>query len=181
MLSRTYKLTSESIGVLYSQMAEKMLLFLTRRTGNPEVALDLLSETFVEAFAERARFRGKTQAQAMAWIWAIARRQLADYWRSGDIERRAMKRVGVTAPRDMTDEEIERVEQLSGLQDLMTLVRTGMDGLPQEQRDALRLRVVDERPYDQVASLLGISEQAVRARVSRGLRSLAEQLEQDPS
>ena len=46
-----------------------------------------------------------------------------------------------------------------------------------EQREALRLRVVEERSYAEAASLLGVSEQAVRARVSRGLRSLAGALE----
>jgi predicted DNA-binding protein (UPF0251 family) len=46
-----------------------------------------------------------------------------------------------------------------------------------EQRDALRLRVVEERSYAEVALLLGVSEQAARARVSRGLRALAGALE----
>jgi RNA polymerase sigma-70 factor (ECF subfamily) len=37
----------------------------------------------------------------------------------------------------------------------------------------VRLRVVDELPYPDVAARLGISEQAARARVSRALRALA--------
>jgi DNA-directed RNA polymerase specialized sigma24 family protein len=37
----------------------------------------------------------------------------------------------------------------------------------------VRLRVVDELDYPTVADRLGISEQAARARVSRGLRVLA--------
>ncbi|HEY3774967.1 MAG TPA: sigma factor-like helix-turn-helix DNA-binding protein [Solirubrobacteraceae bacterium] len=50
-----------------------------------------------------------------------------------------------------------------------------------QHRDALRLRVVEERPYPEVARVLGISEQAARARVSRGLRSLRSVLEAAPS
>jgi RNA polymerase sigma-70 factor (ECF subfamily) len=45
------------------------------------------------------------------------------------------------------------------------------------QRDALRLRVIDERPYAEVALMLGVSEQTVRARVSRALRRLADAAE----
>ena len=37
----------------------------------------------------------------------------------------------------------------------------------------MRLRVVDELGYPAIATRLGISEQAARARVSRGLRALA--------
>jgi RNA polymerase sigma-70 factor (ECF subfamily) len=47
------------------------------------------------------------------------------------------------------------------------------------QRDALQLRVVEEQSYQQVAAALGVSEQTARARVSRGLRSLARALEPD--
>ena len=46
-----------------------------------------------------------------------------------------------------------------------------------DQRDALRLRVVEERSYPEVADALGVSEQTARARVSRGLRALARALE----
>jgi RNA polymerase sigma factor (sigma-70 family) len=47
-----------------------------------------------------------------------------------------------------------------------------------EQRQALSLRVVEEWPYPEIAALLGVSEDTVRARVSRGLRKLTQALEQ---
>jgi RNA polymerase sigma-70 factor (ECF subfamily) len=46
-----------------------------------------------------------------------------------------------------------------------------------EQRRALDLRIVQERSYAEVASDLGISELAARARVSRGLRALGRALD----
>jgi RNA polymerase sigma-70 factor (ECF subfamily) len=49
--------------------------------------------------------------------------------------------------------------------------------LPEGQRKAVRLRVVDELPYAQVAQRLGCSEGAARVRVTRGLAQLAEVLE----
>ena len=45
--------------------------------------------------------------------------------------------------------------------------------LPEEHRLALRMRVVEERGYDELAQELGVSQDVVRARVSRGLRTLA--------
>jgi RNA polymerase sigma-70 factor, ECF subfamily len=50
--------------------------------------------------------------------------------------------------------------------------------LPPEQRDALRMRFVDELGYPEVARRLQVSEDAARARVSRGLRRLAAALDQ---
>ena len=44
--------------------------------------------------------------------------------------------------------------------------------LPAAQRDAVRLRIVDELSYDDLAARLGITPDNARARVSRGLRAL---------
>ena len=48
--------------------------------------------------------------------------------------------------------------------------------LPEDQRRAVELRVIDECGYADVAVKLGVSEQTARARVSRGLRALAHRL-----
>ena len=44
--------------------------------------------------------------------------------------------------------------------------------LPPAQRDAVLARVVDERPYAEIAQEMQCSELLVRQRVSRGLRAL---------
>ena len=44
--------------------------------------------------------------------------------------------------------------------------------------EALRLRVVQELPYEVVAQRLAVSEQTARKRVSRGLQKLADGLDQ---
>jgi RNA polymerase sigma factor (sigma-70 family) len=49
--------------------------------------------------------------------------------------------------------------------------------LPADQRTALLARIVDERPYDEIASELRCSEAVIRQRVHRGLRRLRSGLE----
>jgi RNA polymerase sigma factor (sigma-70 family) len=50
---------------------------------------------------------------------------------------------------------------------------TALGSLPAAQRDALELRVVGERGYDEIAHELGCSETAARIRVMRALGQLA--------
>ncbi|MGO9498449.1 MAG: RNA polymerase sigma factor [Solirubrobacteraceae bacterium] len=52
-----------------------------------------------------------------------------------------------------------------------------LDGLPAEQRDAVRARVIEGRGYDEIAADLRCSPSLVRKRVSRGLRRLRSDLE----
>lgn len=58
--------------------------------------------------------------------------------------------------------------------DLQELLR-----LKSRDRAALYLAVVEDRSYSEVADILGCSEVAVRARVSRALRRLRVQLEEE--
>jgi RNA polymerase sigma factor (sigma-70 family) len=48
-----------------------------------------------------------------------------------------------------------------------------LEMLPEHEREALELRVVDELPYTAVAARLGVRPAAARLRVSRALRRLS--------
>ena len=52
--------------------------------------------------------------------------------------------------------------------------------LPADQREAVRSRVLDERPYEEIARTLQTSPLVIRQRVSRGLRSLRRSLNESP-
>lgn len=161
---------------VYEASARELLVFLLRRTFDVEVARDLAAETFAQAFEHRKRFRGQTDAEAEAWLYAIGRHLLARYARKGMIERRAVERLGIQLPR-VSEDDYERVVELAGLADLRRTVTEVFADLPPEQREALRLRVVDEHPYRDVAAALGVSEDAARARVSRALRQIADTID----
>lgn len=90
-------------------------------------------------------------------------------------ERRALQRLGVEVPA-LEPDEVVRVAELAGLGELRGAVARELRGLPEDQREALRLRVVEELPYVDVARRLAISEPTARARVSRGLRALGRAL-----
>jgi RNA polymerase sigma factor (sigma-70 family) len=159
----------------YDAYAERVLLFLVRRVLDVDTAFDLLSETFATALERRHQFRGDSPEQEQGWLFSIARSELSHYWRDGRVERVALARVGVPVP-GLTDPEIERIEQLAGINDLVPALHDAMASLPEDQRRAVELRVVEEHGYAEVALILGVSEQTARARVSRGLRALARRL-----
>jgi RNA polymerase sigma factor (sigma-70 family) len=167
------------ISRLYRSHARPMTAFFARRTYDPETAVDLVAETFASAFESRTRFRGRSDDEAVAWIYGIARHQLSGFYRQGGVERRAMSRLGIER-RALTDPEFERIEELADLAALRTAVAAALDGLPAEHALVLRLRVVEELGYDEIAKRLAIGEQTARARVSRALRGLAHRLEPAP-
>jgi RNA polymerase sigma-70 factor (ECF subfamily) len=169
---------SDAFADFYDAYAERVLLFLARRVLDVDTAFDLLSETFAKALEHRHQFRGHTPEEEQGWLFSIARSELSHFWRAGRVERGALARLGVPVP-GLTDPEIERIEQLAGIAALAAPLADAMAALPEDQRRAVELRVIEECGYADVAVMLGVSEQTARARVSRGLRTLAGRL-RDP-
>ena len=166
----------EGFAAAYRTHARSILVFLTRRTYDPETALDLTAETFAQAYEARRRFRGATEEDEAAWLFGIARHVLARYLRRGKAERRALTRLGVEVP-SIEPDDLLRVVALAGLEELRGTVAEELRALPADHREAVRLRVVEELSYDDVARRLAISETAARARVSRGLRAMGRALD----
>lgn len=170
------RLDATTLGELFRLEGPALLLFAARRTYDAELALDVVGEAFAVAFEKRASFRGGTRDEALGWLYAILRTVISHHFRRADAERRALSRLGVDVPH-MEDEERHRIEQLAGLTTLHTSAAEALQTLPLDQRDAVELRVVDELPYPLIAERLTITQDTARARVSRGLRSIAAHLQ----
>lgn len=166
-----------AVDVLYTRHGDELLVFLARRTADPEIALDLWAETFAQAVASHRRLRGRTDEEALAWLYGIARRQLAHYYRRGTIEQRALGRLRLERP-PAGPQVLAEIERRAGLRELRGALAAALAELSPGVRDAVALRVVDELSYRDVALRLGVAEPAARARVSRGLAALSDLLDE---
>ncbi len=160
-------------GDFFELVSERLLVFVTRRIYEAETAFDVTAESLARAFVKRRTFRGETDAQAIAWVQAIAMNEIAAVFRRRKVEMRAIERLGIEVP-SLGDKDIARIEELAGTAELRAAVRDEMRRLSGEQREAIQLRVIEELPYEEVAAKLGISQEAARARVARGLRGMAQ-------
>jgi len=83
--------------------------------------------------------------------------------------------------RTVNDDDYDRIEELIDFERVGEALVEAMNTVPEEQREALRLRVIDGRSYAEVAAELGCTEPTARMRVSRGLRRIASLIETDGS
>jgi RNA polymerase sigma factor (sigma-70 family) len=163
---------AEAFREFYIRNVGRLLRFFLKRTRDGELSADLAAETFTVALACRRQFRGSSDEEAEAWLFAIARSQLSCSVRRRIAERRALERVS-SQPSASGLAELERIEELAGLGGVGAAIGVALARLSAEQAYAVQQRVVHERGYDDLAAELGVSEEVVRARVSRGLRTLA--------
>jgi RNA polymerase sigma factor (sigma-70 family) len=160
----------DAFAEFYRRYAPALLGYFARRAGNAELAADLTAETFAAALAGLARFNPR-RGSAAGWLFGIARHQLARALEHGRLEDRARRRVGIPAIA-LDDEAIERIDALAASDTTARQLVTLVGELPDEQRRALRQRVVEERDYADIARAETTSEPAIRKRVSRALERL---------
>ena len=156
---------AEAFGEFYDRHIAKVLAFFRRRVPDAELAMDLAAETFAAALGSLSSFVPGDEP-ATAWLFAIARHRWFDALRHGQVEDRA-RRVLEMQALVVDDHALAVIERLAaaGAMDLL-------DALPDDQRDAVIARHLDDREYDEIAAQLRCSESVVRKRVSRGLTSL---------
>ncbi|MGZ8593665.1 MAG: RNA polymerase sigma factor [Actinomycetota bacterium] len=164
----------EAFGAVYERHAESLLRFFARRTLDPEAAAELTAETFAQAFASRERFRDRGLGAA-GWLYGIGRHQLGRYFRTGAVDARARRKLGMPE-RAVSSEDYERIEELIDFEQVGRAIGQAFSLLSDEQREALTLRVIEGRSYREVAEALRVTEETARARVSRGLKRLTREL-----
>jgi RNA polymerase sigma-70 factor (ECF subfamily) len=161
----------QAFAAFYRRHAVLLTAFFLRRTGDRERAADLTAETFAAALQGRRRL-DPAKGAAVAWLYGIARHQLARALESDRVETRARRRLGI--PRvALDDDALERVEAAASGPRAYEL----LGALPPGERAAVTARVVAERKYDEIARAEATSEVSIRKRVSRGLARLRARLE----
>ena len=145
-----------------------------RRAGSRELAFDLSAETFAAVVGSLDRFDPE-KGSPVGWLFGIAANKLRAALHAGRVEDEARRRLQLE-PLVLEDEDLARVDELAGSWH-EERVRALLLRLPADQREAILARVVDERPYAEIARDLQCSEAVVRQRVTRGLGFLRTRLE----
>lgn len=150
---------------LFRESNPALLRYL--RHHAPDVADDLLAETWLAAAKHLPRFRGDGD-DFRAWLFAVARRRVADHYRRRN---RRPDLVSLDSEidfpaRDATDEAV--IGSISAQVAIESLVRD----LPADQAEVVLLRVVADLSAEHVARILGRSPGSVRVLQHRALRRL---------
>ena len=165
LLDETRAGQSESFEFVYRRHHAVVLAFLARRVSQPELAADLMAETFASLLTVVRDEQQTLPPVPVAWLLVTARHLLIDSQRRGTVDDRARRRLAMQ-PVVLDDRDLVRIEEISAETDL---VHELADQLEPDQFDALRARVLDEREYGEIAAELQCSESVVRKRVSRAL------------
>ncbi len=158
---------------LYRRHQRSVLAYAFRRADRAE-ALDVAADTFLVAW--RRIDEVPSGDEALLWLYGTARRVLSNHRRS--LTRAASLREKLAGLRSESSPTPETVVVRRVEDEEMLLA---VERLRPDDQEVLRLTVWEELPRDQVAAVLGTSQQAVRQRLYRITKQLARRLREEPN
>ncbi|GIK76723.1 MAG: sigma-70 family RNA polymerase sigma factor [Acidobacteria bacterium] len=151
----------ETFNELFDAHYEALRRFVGRRIAERDSIDDVLSETFVVLWSRRQ----DAEEIGPAFVFGVCRRVIKNHRRGARRRQRLWSRLA-SSPREASRDPSEIHEERSE-------IREAFSGLPERQREVLRLVAWDGLNTAEAAAILGCSEAAFRVRLHRARVSLA--------
>lgn len=171
LIERAKRGEVEAFGCLYERYLESIYRYIRTRVAEDRTAEDLTETVFLRSFESLSRYKEKG-LRFSAFLYQIARNLLVDHYRQKEEE----------LPLESADQisvSPSRIDDIIVIQDKVDRLRVGLEALPEEYREIIRLRVLLELSTTECAQWIGRSEGAVRVLLHRALKALKRQVVKD--
>ena len=161
---------------LYEAYAEPLWRNISRLVGNDStVVADIIQETFLAA-ARSAKDFDPHRGSLWIWLWTIARRQVALYYRKQkpniSLSQAQHWWAALDGEKfDWIDAKADIPPDILQSQELAALVRCTLRELPPDYQTLLLAKYVDNQPVERIAERMNCSESAVRSKLARARKS----------
>lgn len=172
LLERARRGDRDAFAELVARHQDALYTMALRLLGRPEDAADVVQETFLRAYVNLPRLRGLA---VRGWLFRVAVNA------ARDVQRRAVRRP--TAPlEDAQGNIIDLPDPALGpdataeARERSAVLREALLALPEDFRQAVVLRDVNDLAYEEIAAVLRVPLGTVKSRISRARALLAEGL-----
>ena len=169
----------EAFRLLYKGYYRKLSYFFSKKGFSPEECHDLNQGTFLRVFNSMDSYR--SDGPFRAWLFRIA----LNIYRNTLRERGTQKRDAQEIPLDVASEQPRSVDAMAvddpPLEQLLederlAKLREAMDELPPQMRRCVQLRVYQDLSYREIAAILGVSIDTVKAHLYQARQQLRTKL-----
>lgn len=179
----------ENFRLLFFRYHAQVCRFFVRKGIPPEDARDLTQDVFFSVYRGMTGLQLQGEAPFAAWLFTIARNTFVSHLQrchaqkreglhvvaresGGEPEESDLEKVAATGKGSNALEELLDQEKLNRL-------KAALQELPGQMRRCLELRVANENSYDEIATLMGISINTVKAHLFKARQTLKDKLGRD--
>ncbi len=163
----------EAFGILYQRYVDKIYSYIYYKVGNQEDAEDLTAKVFLKAFNHIKNYENRG-LPFYVWLHRIAHNLLANWHR--DRSRRKVIPLGELPISSREDvDPLISLEKEERLRKVMAAVRS----LPPDKQEVIYLKFVERLSNQEIALIMGKTENAIKALYHRALIALREKLKDE--
>lgn len=178
LMKRVAKGDDEAFKLLFERHNRLAWSVIYRQLGNVAASEDLVQEAFLRVY--RAAPKYEPSAKFSTWLYTVVTNLCLNYKRDRardrlrlvgseeDEQGSALEQLAAVEPEEHGDDEAAKRTQA---------VREAIQSLPENQRMALILSRYEEKSYEEVAEILGVTVAAVKSLTSRARTTLKEKLQ----
>lgn len=155
----------EAFRPLYEKYFKRIFLFVHHRIGEKAITADITSQVFLKSLINinKFSFRGLPFS---AWLFRIALNECNDFFRKNNRHRL------VTMEEGMVDHLYDELTAETRLEDLRQRLPEILQKLSVNELQIIELRFFEQRPFKEVADILGITETYAKVKVYRILEKM---------
>lgn len=171
--------SKEQFEQIYHAHVDLVLNLSLGYVRNQTIAEDLTQEVFVKVYHELERFESKSSIKT--WVYRITVNHCLDYLKAQQRSKRKgfLVAIGVRKESGEVDPPsfdhpgviLENKEEVEGIFNCI-------DRLPENQKNAILLKSIEDLSQKEIAEVLNMTEKAVESLLSRARKKLKELLEQ---
>jgi RNA polymerase sigma-70 factor (ECF subfamily) len=165
---------------LYDRYRDRLVHFITRKTGDPDRAQDLVQEAFIRVTRHLHRF--DTSKKFSTWIYTIAgnlsKNELRNRSRSPLVLFQKLTGNWDDDHRPIQFEDSStKPDDLYRKRHLRRLVEDTVQTLPEHHQLVFRLRELEGKSYEEISEITGVNLGTVKSRLHRARNSFAQRIE----
>jgi RNA polymerase sigma-70 factor (ECF subfamily) len=176
MIAQIGRRDQGAFSALYDRLSGPLYSLAFKMLGDASDAQDALQEVFVQIWS-RASTYDPEKSSVFSWAVLLTRSRVIDRLRARD--RRLRVVVESTAENKVAEatdaSTVESAADTANKRDEAAHVRSLLNNLPEDQRQAIELAFFGHRTHHEIAAQLGQPLGTVKARIRRGLFKLREQ------
>ena len=169
---------ADAFQVLVERYQRRLFAFVRHYTRNPVEVEDIVQDTFLKAYSRLDSFQ--QNATFSTWLYRIATNTVLDFLkRRGRSPIQAVEDPEVTAATEGSESHgLGRPDSGMDQDEIAEVTHKVLDELPEIFRTVLVLREFEERAYQEIADILGISIGTVESRLFRARARFKQKLTQ---
>ncbi|MGE0713794.1 MAG: RNA polymerase sigma factor [Planctomycetota bacterium] len=161
--------SAPAFAALFERYHRRVYAFALRLTGDVHLAEDVAQRAFLNLYKKPPPGTGRAQFKSL--VFTVARNEAIN-----ELKKRGRRREGTLEGAPEESDGAPTPEARTEVREEAARLQEALSSLPEEEREVVLLRQVEGLTFREVCEVTGLTRDAVRWRLARGLERLREAL-----